>query len=369
MEMRQEISWKLMQHRGVWYAREAGGKRSRISLRTKDEEQAKLNLKKELGEEILPEENVKHFELGKAHLVLSNPALIDRTFGQLYKKWYGQKHLGHSSKKRRIEEVGRGLFAKIRDYQLCDPKAKAIIEAATPELGIYAREVLGELQRFALKIGWALVPFVTPIFIAISHKERRKTRAITHQEHEAFVTHERASATRPNAKYGTERADYYDLLFLTGAAQTDGANLKATHIDWKAKELVFHRQKTGERCAIALGGRLEELLKRLPKEGQLFPNLCKLDQQKRGRDFRRHVKRMGLDKGEESLTLHSYRYHMAEWCCEVGMEMRYAQIILGHSSKTVANAYARKCKKAAPTPDTYQKAPVADIIDGKALVA
>ena len=71
----------------------------------------------------------------------------------------------------------------------------------------------------------------------------------------------------------------------------------------------------------------------------------------------------------QGVSLHSYRYHMAEWCATVGMPMRFAQIMLGHSSKTVANAYARKCKKAAPTPEVYIKAPVADMIDGTRLVA
>ena len=83
MDMGQETKWKLMQHRGVWYAREVGGNRRRISLKTKDEEQAKLNLRIELGEEILPEENRKHLELGRAHMSLADPQLSKRTWGQL----------------------------------------------------------------------------------------------------------------------------------------------------------------------------------------------------------------------------------------------------------------------------------------------
>ena len=113
---------------------------------------------------------------------------------------------------------------------------------------------------------------MTPALIKVSAKERRKTRAITREEHEAFVAHERAAANRPNAKYGTERADYYELLFLTGAAQSDGANLTSDNVDWKAKELILARAKTGERCAIAIAGSLEALLKRLPKKGSLFPD-------------------------------------------------------------------------------------------------
>ena len=43
--------------------------------------------------------------------------------------------------------------------------------------------------------------------------------------------------------------------------------------------------------------------------------------------------------------------------------------MLGHASKTVVTAYARHCKKTAPTPEAYMKAPVADVIDGTRLVA
>ena len=363
-------NWKLVRRKNGYYsAREIGGQRRRVALGTNDPQVADLEMKRLYGAAQTPEESVVHLELGKAHLNLSNPHLTEYTFDQLFKYWHGQKQHEQSTRERRKDEVERGVFARIKDFKLCDPRAKAIIEASVPELGIYAREALGELQRLAFSLEWMTTPFVTPILIKISAKERRKTRAITREEHENFVAHERAAANRPNAKYGTERADYYQLLFLTGAAQTDGANLTADNVDWKKGELSFKRAKTKEQCRIAISGSLETLLKRLPKEGPLFPRLSKLDEQKRARDFRRHVKRLGLHQGEEKLTLHSYRYHMAEWCATVGMPMRFAQIMLGHASKTVATAYARHCKKAAPTPEAYMKAPVTDMIDGTRLVA
>ena len=364
-------NWKLVfrAERKTWVAREKGGKRRRMNLNTPHKATAELLLKKKLGLVNTLKENLEHLELGKAHLNLSNPELTEHTFEQLFKLWWSPEHLEESTTERRKGEVGRGVFALIKKYKLCDPRAKVIIEAHVGELGIFARESLGELQRLAFSFGWLQTQFVTPALIKVNGKERRKTRAITREEHEAFVAHERAAANRPNAKYGTERADYYQLLFLTGAAQTDGANLTSDNVDWKKKELIFARAKTGERCAIAIAGSLEALLKRLPKKGPLFPKLSKLDEQKRARDFRRHVKRLGLHLGEEKLTLHSYRYWMAEWCATVGMPMRFAQIMLGHASKTVATAYARHCKKAAPTPETYMKAPVADMIDGTRLVA
>ena len=267
-------NWKLVfrAERNTWVAREKGGKRRRMNLNTADEATAELLLKKKLGLVNTPQENLEHLMLGKAHLNLSNPELTEHTFEKLFKRWHSAKHLEESTKDRRKGEVKRSIFALVKNYKLCDPRAKAIIEANVDELGIFARESLGELQRLAQSLGWLQTQFVTPALIKVSAKERRKTRAITREEHEAFVAHERAAANRPNAKYGTERADYYELLFLTGAAQSDGANLTSDNVDWKAKELVFARAKTGERCAIAIAGSLEALLKRLPKKGPLFPD-------------------------------------------------------------------------------------------------
>ena len=368
--MGQETRYKLAKNRGIWGAREIGGARKWTSLGTRDKKLADLKFKKLYGETDMPEQSLEHYEMAKAHLAIANPEITNYTFDQLYRKWYGIKGIAESTKERRKNEVGRNVFATIKDHKLCDPKAKAIIEASVPDLGIFARESLGELQRLALKLGWALMPFVTPALIAVNPSERRKTRAITPEEHQALVSHERASAGRPNAKDGLERANYYELLYLTGAAQTDGAMLTASNIDWDERELVFYRQKTKERCAIQIvpDTQLERLLKSLPNEGWLFPHICTLSQRKRGRDFRRHVKRLGLHEGEEKLSLHSYRYHMAEWCAEVGMPIRDAQTILGHASKAVAHAYAKKAKVSAVTPEAYVKAPAA-VIDGTRLVA
>ena len=60
-------------------------------------------------------------------------------------------------------------------------------------------------------------------------------RAITAEEHAAII----ASEKNP------ERRAYYELLYETGAAQTDAANLTKAQIDWRAGVLNYRRQKLG----------------------------------------------------------------------------------------------------------------------------
>ena len=367
--MGQEVKWNMVQLKGSWYAREVGGKRQTISLRTKDEAQAQLNMRLELGQEVLPEENVKHLELGKAHLNLVDPRLTKHTWGDLYKKWLNQKHLGRSTKKRREEELSRGVFPLLKERLLCDLTVEALVTQWQSSLGIFAKEFLRLIQNYAISLGWMVIPVVKPVHTKVHQNERRETRAITYEEHQSFVEHELASVGRPNAKHGLERADYYKMLWLTGAAQTDCASLTAENVDWKIKELVFYRKKTKERCAIVVAGELEALLKTLPKSGPLFPYIITLDQQKRGRNFRRHVKRLGLHQGTEKLTLHSYRYAMAELFAVSGLPIRDAQIVLGHSSKAVATAYAKKAKVAVRVPEVAPTTPEPEIIDSRQLVA
>jgi integrase len=90
-------------------------------------------------------------------------------------------------------------------------------------------------------------------------------RAITAEEHAAVI----ASEKNP------ERRAYYELLYETGAAQTDAANLTAENIDWQNGILVYRRKKLGpfsEPARLTIGRKLKALLQSLPRSGDLFPN-------------------------------------------------------------------------------------------------
>ena len=177
-------------------------------------------------------------------------------------------------------------------------------------MGNWHKETIQQLQNLALGLKWITEPIVAPKLLRVPKSDRRETRAITTEEHEAIVASAREAIElgRPNAKHGNERANYYELLYHTGAAQTDGASLTHENVDREAGELSFHRSKTGERCAIKIAGALEELLKRLPENGPLFPSIRCLESKHRAAEFNRMRKKLGLSV----ITLHSYRYHMAE---------------------------------------------------------
>ena len=61
----------------------------------------------------------------------------------------------------------------------------------------------------------------------------------------------------------------------TGAAQTDAALLRAEDIDWQQHTISYQRCKTCEWAHLQIGGRLEELLRRLASQGSLFPVVAK----------------------------------------------------------------------------------------------
>jgi integrase len=59
--------------------------------------------------------------------------------------------------------------------------------------------------------------------------------------------------------------------------------------------------------------------------------------------------------GTDPFPLHSYRYAWAERAAENGYEERYAQAALGHNSKAVARAYARRAKTLIPALEEYEE--------------
>ena len=57
----------------------------------------------------------------------------------------------------------------------------------------------------------------------------------------------------------------------------------------------------------------------------------------------------------KGITLHSYRYAWAERARICGYPERFAQEALGHNSKAVHRAYARKAQVVIPTLEDYER--------------
>jgi hypothetical protein len=98
-----------------------------------------------------------------------------------------------------------------------------------------------------------------------------------------------------------ERRNYYEMLWLTGAAQTDGSLLADKNVDWGKMEICYFRKKTGEGCYLRIGAELKALLDKLPREGFLFPQIATLSEKDRSAEFCRRRRLLGLS----GVSLHS----------------------------------------------------------------
>jgi integrase len=169
----------------------------------------------------------------------------------------------------------------------------------------------------------------------------KEKRAITAQEHQAIVA----------AEKNAERRAFYELCWHLGGAQSDVANLTAEDIDWQAKVVSFMRNKTGTASIIRFGDELDRVLITLPRSGPLFPKLRPMREAHRATEFRRCCRRLKIS----GVTLHSYRYAWAERARSCGYPERFAQEALGHQSKAVHRAYAKKAQVVISTLEDYEK--------------
>ncbi|MEI9962412.1 MAG: hypothetical protein WDM76_15140 [Limisphaerales bacterium] len=70
-------------------------------------------------------------------------------------------------------------------------------------------------------------------------------RAITHDEHNQILLSDQCR----------ERKLFYEMLWETGASQTDASRFSSENADWTNKTFVYCRAKTGTQATITIGGR------------------------------------------------------------------------------------------------------------------
>ncbi len=210
-----------------------------------------------------------------------------------------------------------------------------VLEHGSVSTNIYLRRI----HNFALDMNWLPWPVLPKKrWPAIKFKEKR---AIKWEEHQAIVARE----------INPERKAFYQLAWHLGAAQSDIAFLEAENIDWESKVISFARKKTGSIALMRFDEEVAELLRSLPETGPLFPYLRTVRAGDRATEF--HQRCVGLKiKG---VTLHSYRYAWAERAKTAGYPERFAQEALGHNSKAVHRAYARKARVELPSLGEYEK--------------
>ena len=102
---------------------------------------------------------------------------------------------------------------------------------------------------------------------------------------------------------------------------------------------------------IHFGDEIEAVLRRLPNAGFLFPYLQTVRSGDRATEFKQRCIGLGI----KGVSLHSYRYAWAERAKVAGYPERFAQEALGHNSKAVHRAYAKKAQVVLPPLEEYER--------------
>jgi integrase len=322
----------LYRRGGVYYCEDTDtGKQS--SLRTRDVAAATsiLNAKNESFRQ-----PILNLQIARTYLTATDPEVARRTWqtamDELTKTKTGNTRYRHET------AMKDKAFDLIRNLPILETQSAHFLK--TLELGTVSTNVyLRRLHNFALDMNW--LPWsVLPKrqWPKVKFKEKR---AIKLEEHQRIIA----------AEINPERKALYQLCWHLGASQGDIANLKGEDVDWLSNTVSFTRKKSGVPVLVHLGEEAMNLLKDLPAEGPLLPCLSTVRPSDRATEFASRCRQLGI----KGVTLHSYRYAWAERAKTAGMPERFAMENLGHNSKAVHRAYAKKAQVVIPTLEEYEK--------------
>lgn len=270
-----------------------------------------------------------NLQLGKVYLTNASPEIGKRTWQTVIDELCS--HGISATQERYSRELRSKIYDGIRNKPLIETTSddlKAVLKKGKKSTSL----ILRCLHNLAVANGWIHWNIIAPKqWPKVASKPKR---GITQAEHQKIIA----------AESNDERRFYYKMLWEIGAAQTDGSLLTAEMFNMKTRVLTYQRKKTGEWCHLGIGNSLEELLKKLPTTGLLFPKVSTLKDKDRSAEFCRRCRILGI----KGISLHSYRYAWAERAYSAGYETRFAQAALGHSSKAVHHAYARKAHVICP---------------------
>jgi integrase len=350
MENNVQLKYRLYRRRnGVFYWQDNSSKKQG-TLRTSDRREAErlLNAMNESHRE--PTLNLN---LARAYLAAHDPRMAQRTWQAVMDEM--ATHGIPTTQERCARGFRSRAYDPIRNKPLVQTTGADLL-AIVHANGNCVAHYLRRLHNLAVDLGW--LPWPVLAKGAWPKIRSRSKRAITAEEHGAVI------ASEKNA----ERRAYYELLYETGAAQTDAANLTAEDIDWQNGVLVYHRKKLGpfsEPCRLTMGNKLRALVNVLPASGDLFPNIKTASANHRAAEFRRRCRVAGVT----GISLHSYRHAWAQRAKASGYPQRFAQEALGHSSRAVHEAYAKGAFVVCPALDEYEATTAQKIIEMPRLAA
>ncbi len=305
----------------------------RTSLGTADKHEARQIVEAKNQAERQP---VLNLQIAKAYLAGTDNGTATRTWQNaldalINTKLGANQHRWRTAAKDRafVPLLGRIIIETPGELLL------AALQAGKVSTNVYLRR----LHNFCVDMNWLPWPLIPKRqWPAVTFKEKR---AITLAEHQKILA----------AEVNPERKALYQLCWHLGASQGDIAILKGEDVDWQNGTVSFSRKKTGVPVIVHLGADALNLFKDLPAEGLLFPYLATVRAGDRATEFRSRCRQLGI----HGVTLHSYRYAWAERAKICGYPERFAQEALGHNSKAVHRAYAKRALMKLPSLQEYEE--------------
>ena len=322
----------------MWYAFDnATGNSVSLKTRVRTEADQKVNAMNET-------ERVPSISLGLARVYLNatDPKLATRTWQEVMENIVTKKM--DETRRRWDTAIKDRNFDCIRNLRVAETRPEHF-DRALADCKVSTNVYLRRIHNHALGMEWLLKSVIPrlqwprPVF--------KSKRAITAEEHAAIVLREQ----------NMERRDFYELLWHTGAAQSDGACLLAEDINWEARTICFTRKKLKSRgtsikpTLFRFSAEIEALLKRRSGAGPLFPYLCTVRAGDRATEFKQRCDGLKI----KGVSLHSYRYAWAERALKCGFPERFAQQALGHNSQAVHRAYAKHAEVTVPSLADWEK--------------
>lgn len=312
---------------GYYYSEDAVTRQQK-SLHTKDRSQAQVLLSVKNQEYDLPAFNMA---MARSYLQGTHPHLISMTWGKVLDCFVEGLAVSKRSSWESLQKST--LFSVIRNHTLFETEPFHFWRVLRhPEAKPATQHWLKRLQAYALDSGWLLNPvFLKKMWPKLRKKPRR---AITSEEHRRIV----------EAEPDLERRQYYEMLWLTGGAQTDVACFHNDYLDKPTYTLCYQRKKmrtrNGGYCCVPIGKQIQALLDQLPKEGALFPKIRLEKASERARRFQRLCKKLQI----QDVTLHCYRYALAERARWAEVPIKEAMAYLGHKRFMGHQGYAKNAR-------------------------
>ena len=278
---------------------------------------------------------VLNLQIAKAYLAGTDNGIATRTWQQAIESLTSTKQ-GANQHRWRTAAKDKA-FAPLMPRIIIETPGELLLKVM--QSGKVSTNVfLRRLHNFCVDMNWLPWPLIPKRqWPQVKFKDKR---AITQEEHQRIVA----------AEVNPERKALYQLCWHLGGSQGDISNMKGEDVDWQNGTVSFNRKKTGVPVIVHLGTEALNLFKDLPAEGVLFPYLSRVRANDRATEFRSRCRQLGI----QGVTLHSYRYAWAERAKICGYPERFAQEALGHNSKAVHRAYARKALMRLPSLEDYE---------------